>query len=75
MALACRICIARNGLRGRDIANLPKNEDELVEHMERVHHMPVIREGETKAEATARFLKQYPEARNCNECRDAGAEW
>lgn len=47
MALACKICIATKGLRGSEISSLPQNEEELAEHMEAVHHMPVQREGET----------------------------
>ncbi len=72
MALACKICIAQSGLRGSEISSLPQNEDEL---MERVHHLPVIREGETEGQAISRFLAQHPEARHCPECRAAGAPW
>ncbi len=46
-----------------------------MEHMERVHHIPVIRKGETREQAIARFLKSCPEARTCPECIAAGAEW
>jgi len=75
MALACKICIANKGLKGSEIVSLPQNEEELMEHMERVHHMPIIREGETKQQAIDRFLSKYPEARECPECRLAGAPW
>lgn len=75
MALACKICIARSGLRGSEIGSLPQTEEELFEHIESVHHMPVRREGETEEEAQARFLEKYPEARDCAECREAGAPW
>ena len=60
MALACKICILQKGLRGSEIASLPQNEEELADHMEKVHHMPVTREGETDEEALERFLKKYP---------------
>ena len=43
MAYACKICIAQHGLRGADIANLPKTEEELFEHLEKVHGI-VVRE-------------------------------
>ena len=66
MSLACKICIATKGLRGSEIDSLPKNEEELMEHMKRVHHMPVIREGETREQATKRFLEKYPEANALN---------
>lgn len=75
MALACSICIMRKGLRGSEIGALPQNEAELAEHMERVHHTPVIRNGETEEQAIKRFLETYPDARNCPECRKAGAKW
>lgn len=75
MALACKICIMKRGICGSEISSLPQTEDELAEHMERVHHMPVIRYGETEEQATKRFLAQYPEARDCQECKAAGADW
>lgn len=75
MALACKICIITKGLRGSEIAGLPQNEQELVDHIEKVHHMPVTREGETEEEAEARFLRKYPEAKSCPECIAAGAPW
>ena len=75
MPLACRICIATNGLKGSDIAFLAKTEKELIEHFERDHHMPVVRPGETEDEADARFLQKYPEAKTCSKCLASGASW
>ncbi len=75
MALACEICIATKGLKGSEIGSLPRNEEELIEHLERVHHMPVTMAGETEQQAIDRFLKKYPEAKECPECRLAGAPW
>lgn len=75
MALACKICIMKKGLRGSEIASLPQTEEELIEHIEREHHMPVRREGESEQQAKERFLKKYPEAANCPECVEAGAPW
>jgi hypothetical protein len=75
MAIACKICIAQRGLRGSDLNSLPQDEEELVKHMESVHHMPVIREGETEEQAEARFIKEHPEALSCSECIEAGAHW
>ena len=75
MALACKICIMTKGLRGSEIGSLPQNEEELADHMEKVHHMPVRRDGETHEESVQRFLEKYPEARTCPECIAAGAEW
>jgi len=75
MALACKICIAEKGLRGSEIASLPKTEEELFDHIEAVHHRPVVREGETPKEAMERFLKKHPDAASCQECIEAGAPW
>jgi hypothetical protein len=75
MGLACRICIATGGLQGSEISSLLQNEEELIEHMEKVHHMPVIMPGETKQQATDRFLKKYPGAKNCPVCQGRRAPW
>ena len=75
MALACRICVMQKGLRGSEISSLPQNEEELADHMEKAHHMPVRRDGETHEQCIERFLEKYPEARTCPECIAAGAEW
>lgn len=75
MALACKICIAQRRLRGSEISSLPQNKEELADHLEMVHHIPVIREGETEEEAIKRFLEKYPEAKTCPECIAAGAPW
>jgi hypothetical protein len=68
MALACRICIAERGLRGSEISSLHKTEDELVEHLEQVHHYVVTRDGETDEQALARCNAAYPERATCQEC-------
>ena len=75
MAIACKYCIAERGLRGSEIDSLPETEEELIEHIERVHHMPVVRENETQEEAEQRSIETYPEARICLECIAAGAPW
>lgn len=75
MALACKICIARKGLRGGEIGDLFQSEEELFDHMEKVHHMLVQREGETHEECIRRFVNKYPEAKTCPECIVVGAEW
>lgn len=75
MALACKICIMGKGLRGSEIKDLPQTEEELFYHMERVHHMPVQREGETHEQCIKRFIEKYPEVKTCPECIAAGAKW
>lgn len=75
MAFACKICIATKGLWGSEITSLPQTEEEFIDHMERVHHMPVTRRGETQEKAFKRFIEEYPEAKNCPECIAVGAPW
>ena len=75
MAFACKICIAQRGLHGSEIDSLPQNEKELAGHIEKVHHMPVQRYGESREECIKRFLEKYPEAKTCPECIAAGVEW
>lgn len=75
MQFACRICVFEKGLRGSEIASLPKTEEELFDHMEREHHIVVRREGETAEQAEARVLAKYPEIQTCPECgRNRAAE-
>ena len=75
MPIACKICIMTKSLKGSDIISLPKTEDDLMDHMEKVHHMPVQRESETNEECIKRFIEKYPEARTCPECVMVKAEW
>lgn len=75
MPIACKICITTKGLRGSEIGALPGNEEEFIDHMEKVHHMPVEREGETHESCILRFIKKHPEALTCPECIAVGAEW
>lgn len=72
MPLACKYCIAAKGLKGSEISSLPKNEEELADHIEREHHVIVIRKDETEDQATERFKIRYPETANCRECIEAG---
>lgn len=75
MPFACKICLLNKGLSGADIHTLPRSEEELFEHLEQDHHMPVARDGETRDEAVARFLKKFPEAVTCEDCIRRGAPW
>lgn len=75
MPIACKICIMERGLLGSEIADLPKTGEELMDHLEKVHHMPVQREGETYEQCIRRFIERHPEAKTCPECIAAGAEW
>jgi hypothetical protein len=62
MALACKYCIATKSLKGSEIDNLPQNEEELFQHIESEHHIPVIRKGETEEQTLKRFRHENPEA-------------
>ena len=73
MARACRYCIMTKGLRGSEIADLPQTDEEFCDHVEREHHIPVRREGETKEQAQKRFQEQNPEAGGPN-CRCPGCQ-
>jgi hypothetical protein len=35
--LACRFCVARFGLKGAEIGNLPQTEDDFIRHMLQYH--------------------------------------
>ena len=74
MAIACKYCIATRGLKGSDIGSLPKTDEELADHIETVHHIPVRREGETLSGCMERFIKANPEASGpncrCPECTE-----
>jgi len=62
MSKACKYCILTKGLRGSEIASLPQTDEELYQHIEREHHIPVRREGETAEQCMARFKSENPEA-------------
>jgi hypothetical protein len=53
MPIACKICILTRGLKGWELA-LPKTDEELYDHLERVHGYIVMREGETREQAEQR---------------------
>lgn len=71
MALACKYCILIKGLKGSEISQLPQTEEELMQHIEREHHIPVRRDNETVEEAMARFKRENPDAGGPNcKCPD-----
>ena len=71
MAIACKYCIAIKGLKGSEISSLPQTEEELYDHIEKEHHIPVQREGESKDEALTRFKRETPDAGGPNcKCPD-----
>lgn len=60
--IACRYCIMEKGLIGSEIDSLPTNDEEMAIHIEKEHHIPVQRDGETEDECMERFGKENPEA-------------
>ena len=72
--MVCKLCVARRGLRGADIANAPSSEAELVEHIERDHHMPVRRDDETDEQALKRLRLAYPESADIETCKCPACE-
>ena len=72
--IACKYCVFEKGLN-ITTSHLFKTQEELNDHLESVHHMPIIREGETEDDAIERFLKKYPVAKDCPICKAAGAKW
>ena len=54
----CKICVARYGFTLQDKDRMFETEEELYEHMENVHGIPVIREGETEADAKKRCAEK-----------------
>ena len=54
----CQKCIAQFGFRLSDKGKTFETDDELYEHMENVHGMIVIREGETEKEAQDRCAQK-----------------
>mgnify|MGYP001611031569 FL=1 len=69
----CTKCIAQFGFRLSDKSKSFETDEELYEHMENVHGMFVIREGETEEQAEARCAKKGIVADiticQCEECK------
>lgn len=65
--VVCKYCIMIDGIKGSELSKWPNRDDQnadewLFRHIESEHHMPVVREGETRAQAEARFNREQPEA-------------
>lgn len=61
MGIACKYCIATKGLR-LDRDRLFETDEELFDHIEMEHDIPVKREGETAEEAIRRLKAKNPRA-------------
>jgi hypothetical protein len=49
-------------------------EEQLIEHIEREHHMPVTREFETAEQALDRLRRTYPESADPKTCKCPACE-
>jgi hypothetical protein len=59
MAIACKLCIARRGLTGSEIASLPQTDQEFREHLRVVHGFEVV-DRQSEAEALAGMKRIGP---------------
>lgn len=68
--IVCKICIEERGLIGSELEERGFNtNEELIQHIEKEHNIPVRRPNETEDEAIARVKKMYPEAGNIDTCK------
>ena len=71
----CRYCVMKYGVKGSELAdkNL-ENDEDFYNHVEEVHGIPVVREGETEEQAKERCAaKGIVDDRNkcqCQECKE-----
>ena len=58
----CKICVAKNGLRGRDLKDWPLMGDEaaIARHLFRQHGVKVRNDGESEADCEARYRTSPP---------------
>ena len=72
--LTCSICVGRYGFTLADKDRLFESDNELANHMEDVHGIPVAREGETIEQAVERCAhKGIVEDRSvclCEDCQE-----
>jgi hypothetical protein len=69
--LTCKICIAEKGFSLANTDRIFKTDEELYEHIEIEHGVPVIRQGETEEQAIERCAKKgiVPDREKCK-CKD-----
>lgn len=46
-----------------------------AQHIEKEHHLPVVREGEGRLTAMLRFMRENPEAHDCGQCSVLALPW
>jgi len=58
------------GIKGSELEEQHlKTDEDLINHIESEHHIPVKRDNETVKQCMNRFYKQYPEAKNTETCK------
>ncbi len=69
----CKMCVAQFGFRLDDKSKTFETDEELYEHIENVHGIPVIRENETEQQAEERCARKGIVADRdlcqCEECK------
>lgn len=75
MANICKYCVMRYGIKGSEIYEKDlSNDEDFYNHIEEVHGIPVMREGETKEDTEKRCAaKGIVSDRNkcqCQECKE-----
>jgi len=70
------MCLASKGLKGSELHKLPnlESDEAFAKHLEGEHNIPVQRKDETKKEAEARFIMQYPESKDPRTCKCPGCK-
>ena len=75
----CKYCIAKYGIKGSEVSKQHLETDEdLANHIEEIHGIIVIRNGETEKEAIERCCKKGIVADRsicqCQECKELRGE-
>lgn len=66
----CKYCAAMYGYKPQDLVKkMMGTQDELLNHIESEHHIPVKRVGETKEQALQRMRTTYPESGDPATCK------
>jgi predicted small metal-binding protein len=69
----CKLCVAKFGFKLADKNKTFETDEELYEHIENTHGIPVMREGETSKQAEERCAKKgiVPDRDicQCEECK------
>lgn len=56
--ITCKFCVAKHGFKLSDKDRIFQTDEQLYEHLENQHGVPVMRKGETSDQAIARCAKK-----------------